>query len=81
MRERLDGAASERLRRQAAASGVSLFHLLLASYARCLAAWSGSRAVAINVAESGRGVRLPNIERLVGCCADQLPLLLRGLTI
>ncbi len=70
-------AASERLRQQAAAAGVSLFHLLLASYAGCLATWSEARAVAINVADSGRGLRLPNIERLVGCCADQIPLLLR----
>jgi hypothetical protein len=76
VRESLGLAASERLRQRAAAEGVSLFHLLLASYARCLATWTGASAVAINVADSGRGVRLLNIERLFGCCADQLPLLL-----
>jgi amino acid adenylation domain-containing protein len=71
-----DAATSARLRERAAEAGVSLFHWLLAAYARCLAEWSAAEAVAINVAEHGRAVRLPAIERMVGCCADQLPLLI-----
>ncbi|MFE6409916.1 amino acid adenylation domain-containing protein [Streptomyces sp. NPDC057837] len=64
------------LRETAAEGHVSLFHLLLAVYARCLARWSGHRAVAVNVARAGRDARLPGLDRLVGPLADTLPLLL-----
>ncbi|MFI2351764.1 amino acid adenylation domain-containing protein [Streptomyces sp. NPDC019443] len=69
------------LRECAAAHGVSLFHLLLAAYARCLARWSGRGDTApgtrvnvpINVARARREARLPGIGRLVGPLADTLP--------
>nr|WP_063835460.1 non-ribosomal peptide synthetase [Streptomyces sp. NRRL S-118] len=64
---------SAALRDVAAAHGVSLFHLMLAVHVRCLARWSGRRAVAVNVARARREVRLPGIERLVGPLADTLP--------
>ncbi|GAA2433704.1 non-ribosomal peptide synthetase/type I polyketide synthase [Streptomyces glaucus] len=64
------------LRERAAGWNVSLFHLLLAAYARCLARWSGHRAVAVDVARAGRDARLPGLDRLVGPLADTLPLLL-----
>ncbi|MFI6106654.1 amino acid adenylation domain-containing protein [Streptomyces sp. NPDC051310] len=64
---------SAALREVAAEHGVSLFHLMLAVHVRCLARWSGRRAVAVNVARAGREVRLPGIERLVGPLADTLP--------
>ncbi|KPL90187.1 hybrid non-ribosomal peptide synthetase/type I polyketide synthase [Herpetosiphon geysericola] len=70
----LDATTSSQLRQHAASSDVSLFHLLLAIYARQLAAWSQTNAIAINVAEHGRGIRLTGIEQIVGCCADHLPL-------
>ncbi|CAL9352996.1 D-alanine--D-alanyl carrier protein ligase [Streptomyces sp. enrichment culture] len=66
------GAGLERL---AAAHGVSLFHLLLAAYVRCLARWAGRRDVAVNVARAGREGRFDGVERLVGPLADTLPLL------
>ncbi|MFI8219667.1 amino acid adenylation domain-containing protein [Streptomyces sp. NPDC085932] len=72
----LDEELVAMLRARASAWNVSLFHLLLAAYARCLARWSGQRAVAINVARAGRDARLPGLDRLVGPLADTLPLLL-----
>ncbi|WP_212735421.1 non-ribosomal peptide synthetase/type I polyketide synthase [Herbidospora galbida] len=66
---------SAALRATAAAHGVSLFHLLLAAYVRCLARWTGGGAVAVNVARARREVRLPGVDRLVGPLADTLPLL------
>ncbi|WP_110514487.1 non-ribosomal peptide synthetase/type I polyketide synthase [Herpetosiphon llansteffanensis] len=70
----LAATTSMQLRQHAASIDVSLFHLLLAIYARQLAAWSQTNAIAINVAEHGRGIRLTGIEQIVGCCADHLPL-------
>ncbi|MFJ2055987.1 amino acid adenylation domain-containing protein [Streptomyces sp. NPDC087908] len=67
-------ALSTALRETAAAHGVSLFHLLLAAYARCLSRWSGGREdVSVNVARARREARLPGIDRLVGPLADTLP--------
>ncbi|MFD4322548.1 amino acid adenylation domain-containing protein, partial [Streptomyces sp. NPDC058548] len=66
------------LRETAAAHGVSLFHLLLAAYARCLSRWSGGREdVSVNVARARRETRLPGIDRLVGPLADTLPIPVR----
>ncbi|GAA2899978.1 hypothetical protein GCM10010517_65560 [Streptosporangium fragile] len=77
----VDPALTAALRERAAAHGVSLFHLLLAAYARCLARWSGRSAaspdtplvVPVNVARARRETRLPGIDRLVGPLADTLP--------
>ncbi|MFI0816177.1 amino acid adenylation domain-containing protein [Streptomyces sp. NPDC021098] len=59
----------------AATHGVSLFHLLLATYARCLARWSGRSDIAVNVARARRELRVAGLDRLVGPLADTLPLL------
>ncbi|OXS34485.1 hybrid non-ribosomal peptide synthetase/type I polyketide synthase [Streptomyces sp. XY006] len=72
----LDEELVATLRRHAAAWNVSLFHLLLAAYVRCLARWSGHRGVAVNVARAGRDARLTGLDRLVGPLADTLPMLL-----
>ncbi|WP_030326416.1 hybrid non-ribosomal peptide synthetase/type I polyketide synthase [Streptomyces sp. NRRL B-3229] len=69
----VDEALSAELRETAARNGVSLFHLLLAVYGRCLARWSGQRTVAVNVARSRRESRVAGIDRLVGPLADTLP--------
>jgi len=61
------------LTRVAAAAQVSLFHLLLAGYARCLARSSGQRTVTVSVARAGRDTRLPGVDRVVGPFADTLP--------
>ncbi|MFH9735777.1 amino acid adenylation domain-containing protein [Streptomyces sp. NPDC017260] len=66
------------LRERAAHWNVSLFHLLLAAYARCLARWSGRHDLAVNVARAGRDTRTPGHDRLVGPLADTLPLLLEA---
>ncbi|OKJ62595.1 hybrid non-ribosomal peptide synthetase/type I polyketide synthase [Streptomyces sp. CB02261] len=69
---------SAALRGAAAAHGVSLFHLALAAYARCLSRWSGDREdVSVNVARARRETRLPGIDRLVGPLADTLPIPVR----
>ncbi|MFF8510519.1 amino acid adenylation domain-containing protein [Streptomyces sp. NPDC015492] len=71
-------ALSTALQETAAAHGVSLFHLLLAAYARCLSRWSGGREdVTVNVARARREARLPGIDRLVGPLADTLPVPVR----
>ncbi|MER7490957.1 amino acid adenylation domain-containing protein, partial [Streptomyces sp. NPDC126497] len=70
-----DAELSTGLERLAAAHGVSLFHLLLAAYARCLARWTGRRDIAVNVARAGRDDRFDGVDRLVGPLADTLPLL------
>ena len=70
----LDTPLTRRLREHAVGAGLSVFHLLLAGYVRCLAAWSDQPTVVVNVAHAGRGARLPQIERLVGCFADTLPI-------
>ncbi|OSP27739.1 hypothetical protein B7767_40980, partial [Streptomyces sp. 13-12-16] len=70
-----DAESSAGLERLAAAHGVSLFHLLLAAYVRCLARWTGRRDIAVNVARAGRDDRFDGVDRLVGPLADTLPLL------
>ncbi|MFI1728984.1 amino acid adenylation domain-containing protein, partial [Streptomyces acidicola] len=72
-RTEVDEALTATLREVAARHDVSLFHLLLAVYGRCLARWSGQRAVAVNVARARRELPLPGIDRLVGPLADTLP--------
>ncbi|NUT28074.1 MAG: amino acid adenylation domain-containing protein [Streptomyces sp.] len=69
----VDATLTAALRELAARHEVSLFHLLLAVYGRCLARWSGQRAVAVNVARARREAPLPGIDRLVGPLADTLP--------
>ncbi|MEU4619659.1 amino acid adenylation domain-containing protein [Actinoplanes sp. NPDC023801] len=71
----LDSGVSERLTATARTAGVSLFHLLLAGYVRCLARWTGQDEVPVSVARAGRTARLPGVERMVGPFADTLPLL------
>ncbi|GIJ76936.1 amino acid adenylation domain-containing protein [Micromonospora phaseoli] len=70
----LDADLVAALRDRAAAAGVSLFHLLLAGYVRCLSRWSGQQSVPVTVARAGRDARLPAIGRIVGPFADTLPL-------
>lgn len=69
----VDTPLTDALRAVAAGHEVSLFHLLLAVYGRCLARWSGQRAIAVNVARARREAPLPGIDRLVGPLADTLP--------
>ena len=71
----LSAEASRALTAQARQAGVSVFHLLLAGYVRCLARWSGQDAVPVTVARAGRQARLPGVERMVGPFADTLPVL------
>ncbi|MBW5423854.1 amino acid adenylation domain-containing protein, partial [Streptomyces sp. BG9H] len=71
----LDATLTSGLERLAAAHDVSLFHLLLAAYVRCLARWAGRADVAVNVARARRDIRLDGMDRLVGPLADTLPLL------
>ncbi|MEU3795611.1 amino acid adenylation domain-containing protein [Streptomyces fructofermentans] len=71
----LDEEAASGLERLAAEHGVSLFHLLLAAYVRCLARWTGRSDIAVNVARGRREHRFEGVERLVGPLADTLPLL------
>ncbi|WP_217213048.1 non-ribosomal peptide synthetase/type I polyketide synthase [Streptomyces sp. AC550_RSS872] len=69
----VDAALTDALRAVAARHEVSLFHLLLAVYGRCLARWSGQRGIAVNVARARREAPIPGIDRLVGPLADTLP--------
>ncbi|MER5199773.1 non-ribosomal peptide synthetase/type I polyketide synthase [Streptomyces sp. NPDC002755] len=71
----LDATLTTDLERLAAAHDVSLFHLLLAAYVRCLSRWSGRRDIAVNVARARREERFAGVDRLVGPLADTLPLL------
>ncbi|MFH8466958.1 amino acid adenylation domain-containing protein [Streptomyces sp. NPDC017991] len=71
----LDATLTAGLERLAAAHDVSLFHLLLAAYVRCLSRWTGRRDIAVNVARARREERFPGVDRLVGPLADTLPLL------
>ncbi|MEU4154908.1 amino acid adenylation domain-containing protein [Actinoplanes sp. NPDC026670] len=75
--EALDPEVSRRLAETARQAGVSLFHLLLAGYVRCLARWSGQSDVPVSVARAGRASRLPGVDRMVGPFADTLPVLVR----
>ncbi|WP_432192487.1 amino acid adenylation domain-containing protein [Streptomyces sp. bgisy027] len=70
-----DASLTAALREVAARNDITLFHLLLAVYGRCLARWGGQRAVAVNVARARREAPLPGIDRLVGPIADTLPVL------
>jgi len=72
-----DPALAELLRERARTAGVSLFHLLLAGYVRCLSRWSGQRLVPVAVARAGRTARLSGVDRMVGPFADTLPVLVR----
>ncbi|MFD6291152.1 amino acid adenylation domain-containing protein [Streptomyces sp. NPDC060205] len=71
----LDATITAGLERLAAAHDVSLFHLLLAAYVRCLSRWSGQQDIAVNVARARREERFPGVDRLIGPLADTLPLL------
>lgn len=71
----LDATLTARLERLAAVHEVSLFHLLLAAYVRCLARWTGRKDIAVNVARARREGRFEGVDRLVGPFADTLPLL------
>jgi amino acid adenylation domain-containing protein len=71
----VESGISERLTATARAAGVSVFHLLLAGYVRCLARWTGQDVVPVAVARAGRTARLPGVERMVGPFADTLPVL------
>ncbi|MBL3668245.1 amino acid adenylation domain-containing protein [Streptomyces sp. M2CJ-2] len=73
----LDAELTAGLEKLAAAQDISLFHLLLATYVRCLARWSKGRDVAVNVARARREDRFEGVDRLVGPLADTLPLLCR----
>ncbi|GLY07126.1 hypothetical protein Acsp01_75050 [Actinoplanes sp. NBRC 101535] len=70
-----DPGLTGRLEERARAAGVTVFHLLLAGYARCLARWSGQDRVPIMVARAGREARLAGVDRMVGPFADTLPVL------
>ncbi|MDQ4076803.1 MAG: amino acid adenylation domain-containing protein, partial [Chloroflexota bacterium] len=72
----LDPAISVQLKRLAADHDLSLFHLLLALYYRCLGQWTGDTQLVIGIAEARRDYPLPDIQRLVGCLADVFPLAL-----
>ncbi|MEV6634975.1 amino acid adenylation domain-containing protein [Actinoplanes sp. NPDC051470] len=71
----LEREIGDRLTAAAWTAGVSVFHLLLAGYVRCLARWSGQESVPVSVARAGRTARLDGIERMVGPFADTLPVL------
>ncbi|WP_433794669.1 amino acid adenylation domain-containing protein [Actinoplanes sp. CA-252034] len=71
----LDPEVTRQLTAAARDAGVSLFHLLLAGYVRCLARWSGQDAVPVTVARAGRQARLAGVDRMVGPFADTLPVL------
>ncbi|MGA5507139.1 amino acid adenylation domain-containing protein [Streptomyces umbrinus] len=71
----LDATLTTGLEQLAAAHDVSLFHLLLAAYVRCLVRWTGRRDIAVNVARARREDRFDGVDRLVGPLADTLPLL------
>ncbi|MGW0657082.1 condensation domain-containing protein, partial [Streptomyces umbrinus] len=71
----LDATLTTGLEQLAAAHDVSLFHLLLAAYVRCLVRWTGRRDIAVNVARARREDRFGGVDRLVGPLADTLPLL------
>ncbi|MEU6486917.1 amino acid adenylation domain-containing protein [Streptomyces sp. NPDC046887] len=71
----LDAPLTAALERLAAEHEVSLFHLLLAGYVRCLARWTGRPDIAVNVARARREGRFPGLDRLVAPLADTLPLL------
>ncbi|MEU9185652.1 amino acid adenylation domain-containing protein [Streptomyces sp. NPDC048484] len=71
----LDATLTAGLERLAAAHDVSLFHLLLAAYVRCLTRWTGRPDIAVNVARARREERFAGMDRLVGPLADTLPLL------
>ncbi|MGA4845128.1 amino acid adenylation domain-containing protein [Streptomyces sp. G5(2025)] len=71
----LDATLTATLERVAAAHDVSLFHLLLAAYVRCLGRWAGRANVTVNVARARREDRIDGLDRLVGPLADTLPLL------
>ncbi|WP_255689736.1 non-ribosomal peptide synthetase/type I polyketide synthase [Actinoplanes sp. DH11] len=70
-----DPELTARLTENARAAGVTVFHLLLAVYVRCLSRWSGRSTVPVLVARAGRTARLAGIDRMVGPFADTLPLL------
>ncbi|MGW4234523.1 amino acid adenylation domain-containing protein [Streptomyces sp. NPDC004980] len=71
----LDSTLTAGLERLAAAHDVSLFHLLLAAYVRCLARWTKRQDIVVNVARARREERFAGMDRLVGPLADTLPLL------
>ncbi|HEY3355369.1 MAG TPA: SDR family NAD(P)-dependent oxidoreductase, partial [Polyangia bacterium] len=73
----LDEPTTRGLERTARAWDVSFFHVLLASYLVALRRWSGQDDLVVRVANARREARVPDIERVVGCFADSLPVRVR----
>ncbi|MCK6521621.1 AMP-binding protein, partial [Myxococcota bacterium] len=71
---RLDAAATQRLKEEAAALGVTLAARVLAAWTAALGRWSGQAEVVVRIAEARRDAPLPGLESVVGCFADTTPL-------
>ncbi|MBK7860818.1 MAG: amino acid adenylation domain-containing protein [Archangiaceae bacterium] len=70
----LDAATTGALLERAKQSSCSMFELVFAAYASCLREWSGQSELLVRVAQARRDARLPDVDRVVGCFADSLPL-------
>ncbi len=65
---------SRELGQLARKAGVSLFHLLLAMYFRCLARWSSREEWVIGVAEARRDEHFADMARMIGSFAEVFPM-------
>ncbi len=73
----LDEELSRRVTEAAREWGVGTYHVTLASYLRALTRWSGEEDLLVRVAQARRSATLPDIDCVVGCFADSLPLRIR----
>ena len=71
---RLTPQLTAALTQLAAQHDLSLFHLLLAAYLRCLQQWSELAYLVVNVADAQRPTQVPGMMEVVGAFADTLPL-------
>ncbi len=74
---RLDEPLTERVAAAARAWGVTTYHVTLASQLLALSRWSGEDDLLVRVAQARRSLTLPDIDRVIGCFADSLPLRVR----
>jgi hypothetical protein len=69
---RLSAAATERLRSVGRVQGATLFMTLLAAYCTLLSRYSGATDIVVGTPVAGRNS--PEMERMIGCFVNMLPL-------
>ncbi len=73
----LSGAEKEKIKSFCAKNGISLFQLLFTVFSRSLQKVLNVNGLLINTSVSGRDLSIPGIEKVIGCFARSLPIVIK----